>query len=345
MKRIPRVLTILIPAILLSLSCEEAFDANGPLDPQLVVTTVLSTDRNAQIVRVTIPFFTDGEIPEANTQYDNNVSNVSVRLFAAPRYKVDEYGRSYLVEGHTLDFRDTLLPDPNHNSALGSRRAFVLSPYTLEYGASYALFVSAPGGALAYGGVSVPNRPTIRIPESSRIMMNNPSLSQPTDSIEFEIHFGKPIGGYVARLYLDYGVVKQGEWVSERVEVPISSANPGRFVLERTVYPSLVRPISPNYAYAYFPNGYLVNMIRKVADTTYAHTPIRFDRITLLLLQADANLYSYFAMSQSEKDPRSIRLDQPPVARLLGGGYGLIGAYTLDSAICFLPESFYANHR
>lgn len=345
MKKNPRVLTVLIPTILLSLSCEEAFDANGPLDPHLVVTTVLSTDRNAQIARVTIPFFLNNEFPTANVQYDDSVSSVNVWLFVAARYKFDEYGRSSLVEGYTLHFRDTLLPAPEQDPSFGPRRAFVLSPFTLEYGISFALFVSSADHGLVYGGVTVPNRPTIEIPTSSRLIMNNPPLTRPADSIDFAIRLGEPIGGYVARLYLDYEVVKQGEWQSERVEIPISSANPVRFTLERMVYPNLVRPISPKSAHAYFPNGYLISMIQKLADTTYARTSIRFDRITFLLLQADANLYSYFAMSQGEKDPRSIRLDQPPVARLFGGGYGLIGAYTLDSAVYVLPEGFYANHK
>jgi hypothetical protein len=63
------------------------------------------------------------------------------------------------------------------------------------------------------------------------------------------------------------------------------------------------------------------------------------------VLQVDPNPYSYYSTTQLERDPRSIRLDQPPVTRLAGGGYGAIGGYTLDSLVYPLSENFYANRR
>jgi hypothetical protein len=176
-------------------------------------------------------------------------------------------------------------------------------------------------------------------------VFNDPQGYELDAPIKFLMTLGDSVKGYVSRLYIDYSVVRDGEWISERDEVPVLSSDPASFSLSLPIYPTMIECTGTNRLSVTFQNGYLRSVIRKVTDVTHAGEKIIFDRITFLVLQAEQNLYNYYAASQLDRDPRSIRLDQPPITKLNGSGYGLIGGYTLDSIVYPLPERFYANSQ
>jgi hypothetical protein len=329
--------------VLLSLGCNQPFDAAGPVDPHLAVFTILSTDRNTQFVRVTAPFLAAGFDPASGLRYDNSVADATVDIFTAPSF--DPRRPWSPVAGQQLHLRDTLLAMPDAVASSPPLHIFAITPFTPAYGVTYSVYASSRERGVVWGSVRLPGKPTIYIPWGSIEVMNGPKSFDPNTSIEFLVTLADSGGGYLARLYLDYSVVQENEWISERVEVPVSSADPSTFHLVSPAYPGLVAAGNSARKGVEFKNGFLQSVIKRLVDSTYAGSRIVFDRLTLILLQADQNLYSYYAAAQLENDPRSIRLDQPSIAKLNGEGYGLIGGYTLDSATYLLPEYFYANHR
>jgi hypothetical protein len=85
-------------------------------------------------------------------------------------------------------------------------------------------------------------------------------------------------------------------------------------------------------------------MIKQLTTVRYASNKIIYKWVVFDVLQADQNLYDYYASVQEYRDPRSIRLDEPMYSRV-NGGLGFAGAYTLDSLLYVLPENFPGNRQ
>lgn len=337
--------SFLAASFLLFSSCNQPFDATGPVDQHLVVFTILSTDRSVQFVRVTHPFLPIGFDPSSNKAIDNSVSDASVDIQTQPYYAFDQYHRGYYVQGQRLHLRDSVLIRPDSVAYAFPIHVYAANPFTPQYGNKYDVYVGSPSHGQAWGSVTLPKKPTITITYATMLVLNDPQRYEPDAPINFLMTLGDSVKGYVSRLYLDYSVVKDGEWISERVEVPVSSADAASYSLTYPIYPGITQAAATNKLSVTYRNGYLRSVIKQLTDVIYEGDRIVFDRVTFMVLQVDPNLYSYYAASQLEQDPRSIRLDQPAVVRLNGGGYGLVGGYTLDSLVYPLPESFYYNNR
>jgi hypothetical protein len=330
---------------LLSSSCNQPFDPRGPVDQHLVVFTILSTDRTTQFVRVTTPFLPLDFDPASKNTFDNSVTDASVDIQTPPYYAFDQYHRGYYVQGQRLHLRDTVLIRPDSVAYAFPLHVYVISPFTPDYGKKYDVYAGSLSHGQAWGSVTIPKKPTLTITWDAILTLNDPQRYESDAPIEFRMTLADSVKGYVSRLYIDYAVVKDGEWISERVEVPISSADPTSYSLTYPIYPVITQAAATNKLSVTYRNGFLRSVIKRLTDVTHAGQKIIFDRVAFMVLQVDPNLYSYYAAGQLERDPRSIRLDQPTVARLNGGGYGLVGGYTLDSLVYPLPEYFYANNR
>lgn len=343
-KAVP-LFTFLALFFLLSSSCNQPFDPGGPVDRHLVVFTILSTDHIAQFVRVTAPFLPADFDPASKNAIDNSVTDASVDIQTPPYYAFDQYHRGYYVQGQRLHLRDTVLIRPDSVEYSFPLHVYAVSPFTPDYGKKYDVYVGSLSHGQAWGSVTIPKKPTLTILWNTILTLNDPQRYEPDAPIEFLMTLADSVKGYVSRLYLDFAVVRDGEWINKRVEVPISSADPASYSLAYPIYPVVTQAAATNKLSATYRNGFLRSVIKQLTNVTYAGEKIIFDRVTFMVLQVDPNLYSYYAASQLEQDPRSIRLDQPAVARLNGGGYGLVGGYTLDSLQYPLPEYFYANNR
>jgi hypothetical protein len=326
-------------------ACNQPFDATGPVDQHLVVFTILSTDRNTQFVRVTAPFLPVAYDPATKNTIDNSVSDASVDIQTMPYYAFDSNHRGYYVQGQRLRLRDTVLIRPDSDGHQLPFHVYAISPFTPDYGKKYDVYVGSPSHGQAWGSVTIPKKPKLTLPYATRVVLTNPQQYEVDTPIKLLMTLADSVKGYVSRLFLDYSVVKDGEWMSERVEVPVSSVDPASYTLAYPIYPGLTQSAATNYLSAEYRNGYLRSVVKQITDVIHAGEKIIFDRVTFMVLQVDPNLYSYYAAGQLERDPRSIRLDQPAVARLNGGGYGLVGGYTADSLVYLLPEYYYANNR
>ncbi len=66
-------------ATLFLLSCNQSFDSRAPFQPQIVVFSVLSTDKRAQFVRVEGDYMPVGNDPLSSTT-DNTIVGATVTI-------------------------------------------------------------------------------------------------------------------------------------------------------------------------------------------------------------------------------------------------------------------------
>jgi hypothetical protein len=152
--------------------------------------------------------------------------------------------------------------------------------------------------------------------------------------------------GYIARLYVYYDVLKGSEWVEERIEMPIGTWNtePDYYGLDMLYYPQMSASPQSGLFVVSYKNGFLQSIIKQLTTVQYGANKIIYKWVVFVVLQADQNLYSYYASIQEYRDPRSIRLDEPMYSRVTGG-LGFAGGCTVDSLMVVLPENFVGNRQ
>jgi hypothetical protein len=305
------------------LSCNQPFDPRGELDQKPVVFAVLSTDRNMQFVRVERSYMPSGYDPLADTS-DKSIRNAAVTISDG---------------GLTMHFRDTTLPRSDTSQFKFPMRAYVVNPFTPSYGGSYRVQVETNGFGTASELVVVPTKPLLDIEASSIPIIDYPGSHEKNASILFPIVFGNTAYGYRGRMFVDYEVLKDGEWVAERVEIPTAFATSGSDDYRYLIYPQITHKALNNHAVGNHMNAVYSRTLIEVAYNKYGNTRIVFNRVVYQLLQVDQNLYSYYLTMHSYDDPHSTRLDEPFFSSVQGG-VGLVGAYTLDSLVHILPENF-----
>ena len=303
--------------VLFSLSCEQVLDPRGPVDRHFVVFTVLSTDRNTQYVSVTAPFMPSGYGASEFYSSDVSVTDAYVRISG--------YQETYVL-------RDTLLSRPDSSQFTSPLRLYAVTPFAPKRQRAYSVYVSSKSFGVAEASVIMPGIPDISTTGATYLALLAPLNHASNESIDFLITL-QPfaiVKGDVARLFLDFDILREHGWVRERVQVPISTLDTTAYGLANPVYPQLAESPSVTKFTVSFKNGYLIS-IMKVKQ--YAGYNWVYKQAVFQFLQADANLYSYYAASQFNSDPRSIRLDQPLYPTVGGGNYGMLGGYTLDSLV------------
>lgn len=300
-------------------SCDQSFDGRGPLDHKIVVFSILSTDRDLQFVRVEQSYMPDQYDPISYTG-DTYLSGtrVSIRLGSK-----------------TWTLRDTLLPRPDTLRYKYPIHAFVAN-FRGSKGSKYYLDVSHPVLGKISSSVTVPWKPTIELAYPSGNMLGSPTSYSDSGNIVFKF---TTVIAFVGRMFVDYEVLDGGEWKLGRVEIPESYKSSELHDLAYVNYPKLTK--TPSYiANGTFKNDLYQRVLRDVAFNKYRLTPIIFDRVVYQVLQVDSCIYRYI---NPDEDPNSIRLDER-VFLNINGGVGLFGAYSVDSLVFLLPETFPFNH-
>ena len=312
--------------LLLCLSgCSNDFDPTAHVPRQLVVFSIISTDREAQFVRVQTDYLPSGYKPLEYTS-DNSVLDAVV-ILKGPN--------------NAYRLRDTLLWHSDTSRYKFPLRTYYIFPFTPQRGQSYQVEVASPTVGQASGLINVPSQARVTISTETQRVLDFPNKYLPGEAIEFLIEFPKTSKGYIARFFAWYDVLKGKEWVEEAVEIPIFSYDPAPFMLEKPVYPRMAEIPSNSQKAIIYRNGYYKAAIN-IVNERYRTTQIYFKWIAVVVLQADENLYKYYVSTHSEQDPYSIRLDEPMFSGVTGGT-GLIGAYTLDSLVYLLPYDFWGN--
>ena len=313
-------------ALLLSLACNQPFDPRAPLEQQMVLYSVLSTDRNAQFVRVYLNYMPSDFDPSAYTT-DNAVKDALVSI-ADP--------------SKTYQLRDTLLSRPDTSRYKFPIHMYVLRPFIPLYGRTYNILAQSPSLGTVSASVVVPAKPKLSMALGANVILDNPRLRPPDLPITFLVQLSDIAKGYIARLFIYYDVLKGSEWVEERIEIPITSADSTSYSMDLPLYPRMTASTSTSQLGIVYRTGYYRGVIGRLTFTTYATNKIMYKWLVLVLLQAEKNLFSYYSSVHGYQDPWSIRLDEP-VYSGVNGGVGIVGAYTLDSLVYPLPENFFGN--
>jgi hypothetical protein len=306
-------------------SCDQSFDPRAELDNELVMFSLLSTDRNAQFVRVESTYMPSEYDPLSYTA-DNFLSDAIVSIKAP---------------NGIFQLRDTLLPRADTSRYKFPLHAYTLSPFTPQRGKSYQVLVQSPTRGQVTSTVIIPDRTTIDVSAEMFDVLAHPDKYGPDVPVVYTIRLSQNAKAFVGRLLLCFDVLKGDQWVEEQAEIPILSSDSLSYSLDLPRYPRLSVVPSTAQIGLLYRNGYYKAIINKLNDK-YHSTKVIFKWTTLRLLQTDQHLYEYYSVTHGSEDPYSIRLDQPMVSTV-SGGFGMVGAYSVDSLVNILPERFWGD--
>ncbi|MCX6134778.1 MAG: hypothetical protein NTU47_13275 [Ignavibacteriales bacterium] len=318
-------LLMLVAGVFLNSGCDQSFDPQGPLDKRMVVFSVLSTDHKNQYVLVQQSYSVPDYNPLSHTT-DNSLDDVRVALNAS--------NGSYF-------FADTLLPRQDTSRYNFPIRSFVLRDFTPIGEATYEMVIQSRRYGLASASVTVPGSSQISRSQGVEQALNTPR-DYPNDfQLSFVVGLSPAAKGILSRLLLYYDVQKGNQWFSERVEVPLNSADSTLYTLDHAVYPQLAATPATSRIALNYKNGYYRAIVYWV-NSKYPTNRVIFKWVTLVILQGDKNLVQYYTSVHPSFDPYSIRLDES-IASPVNGSLGLIGGYNLDSLVQLLPANFWGN--
>jgi hypothetical protein len=313
---IPRFLLVVI-ALPLFASCNDSFSPKAPFHQQLVVYSVLSTDRDIQFVRVYTNYDVSGFDPFQN-KLDTPVSGAQV-VITGPH-------GSYIL-------KDTLLPRLD-TSRYKSPIAAYAGRWRAERGQTYTLTVNAPGIGSTTATVTTPG-PSQTIYWVNGAMLDHPDTYQVMDYVGASTRFWQSTKAFTSQMVIEYVFLNAGEWKEESIEVPIAASTNFSYV----VYPSVYKV--QTYAWGvYYKDAYVKTLNR--GAKLHAGSKLIFNRIVLRFLQLDQNWYDYYGTLREIQDPFSIRLDEPDFTNL-SNAYGLFGACAGDSIQHQYPDEFPYN--
>lgn len=189
MKRESTIAQIAIGSvILLSLlaACNEEFDSRAPLDQQMVVFSILSTDRDAQFVRVQQSYMPTSFDPTSYTS-DNSISDAIVTVKAS--------NGMYL-------FRDTLLARSDTSRYKFPLRTFVLSPFIPLRGQTYQVVVQSSYYGVASSSVIIPGQSKVTVSPDVAQVVNYPERYSLNTPMIFIVQLSGLSRGFVGRFLL-----------------------------------------------------------------------------------------------------------------------------------------------
>ncbi len=268
--------------------------------------------------------------------------------FDIPAYTVDNSiaGATVALNSGIATYllRDTTFPRADTSRYNSQLRGYVLNAFKPEYGKSYRISVQSKQYGSVSATVLVPSKPLLSLEASSYSVLDNPGSSPKEANIAFPIICGNDTRAFIGRLYVYYDVLKDGEWIEERAEIPVDYKYSGLADFRYVSYGSMRPTPTNNRAVGSYKNEFYSKTLIALSYGMYFNTKIIFNRVVFQLLQVDPNLYGYYLTTHAFNDPHSIRLDEPAYSNVVRGE-GVVGAYTLDSLVHALPEGFGFNKR
>lgn len=321
--------TVVCVLMCFATGCEIPVNVNAPLQHNLVVFSVLSTDRQRQFVRVGRTFMPSSDSTHASAF----VPNAQVAI----------------VDGSlTLMFRDTVVCQTDDAGLRWSGQAYACEPFVPLRSTPYRLEVRAEGFPTVHSTIELPALPIFGIWPTTYAVLDNPTKYQPLDDILFPVKLGAGARGYIAQLFVVYRLFESGEWREERIEVPsflrYGESDITLLNLKYGLYGTLKSKPASSIASGVYHNSLYQLALIQVVESTPPSAPLIFDRVVFQLLQVEANLYNYYMVVHDFGDPHSMRLDEPLFTNI-SEGWGLFGGYSLDSIVHQLPPDFSFNRR
>ena len=304
-------------AILLFTSCNDSFSPKDPFEQQLVVYSVLSTDRDIQFVRVYTNYDVSGFDPFQNKS-DTPVTGALV-VVTGPH------------GSYTL--KDTLLTRPD-TSRYKSPIAAYVGRWRAEPGMTYTLTVDAAGIGSTSATVSTPDLSSIMYWINGE-MLDDPDNYKGTSWVGASAGFSESTKGFSIQMVIEYLVLTPAGWKTESIEVPVWASSD----FARVCYPSVYK-VNGSAGGVYSKDIYTRTLQR--VYKLYVGSKLTFQRIVFRFLPVDQNWWNYYSTVRKFQDPLSIRLDEPDFTNL-SNGYGLFGAFAIDSLEHAYPPEFPYN--
>ena len=292
----------------------------------MVLFSILSTDRDQQFVLVNRNYMPPGIDPSEFTE-NTFVSDALV---------------SVTGPGSTIFLQDTLFPRPDTSRYTFPTQAYYASPFVPQYETTYEVIAQSPTLRTASGSTLIPGKGTLTMYSSTQGILRLPERFPTEALIELYVHSAGRARGYVCRMHVYYDVLKGGQWVEERSEIPISSLD-GGYTVNGARYPTLTRRPESGDLTIFFRNGFYRAVVDHVTYSKYPVGGLIYKWVVFTFLQVDQNLYEYYNVVHQYRDPLTVRLDEPTYSTVQGG-VGLVGSYALDSLTYVLPGNFYGNH-
>lgn len=321
-----RTLALLLAFLTVLLaSCDQSFDPRATLQEQMAVFSVLSTDRSIQFVRVQKNYMPKEFNPLSHVE-DDFLSDAIVTIREANK---------------VFRLRDTSIARMDTSRYTFPLKTFYVQPLVPTRGRTYEVIVQSVSQGQISALAAVPDKPVITISSEAIQNLDRPDRFSQDSKIVFITRLSAVTKGYLGRLFLYYDVLKDNEWMEERAEIPIFSADSSNYSLDIPIFPKLTVAPRSTYTGMTYRNGYYKAIINKINER-YKGTRIIFKWATLVVLQADQNVFKYYSGVHGSEDPYSIRLDEPMFSTI-DGALGMVGAYSLDSLVNVLPENFWGN--
>jgi hypothetical protein len=313
--------------ILIHSACDQAFDPNAQHQEQLVIFSILSTDRDGQVVRVQSSYTPSGNNPNEYT-LEHEVMDAKV----------------YLKDSlSTLQLKDTLLLRPDTSRYTFPIHAYLLNGFVPKNGKSYLIEVQSPSQGNASGSAFIPDKAMMSIGSPTNSILRIPFRFTDSTNIVVSLRTSQKAKGYIFRMYVYYDVLKGNEFVEERAEIPISPLSNADINSTDTRFPGLtLLRRNANDLLIKYENRFYLETIRNLTTVKYLSNRIIYKWVVFTCLQVDENLYRYYSSVHEYRDPLSVRLDER-VYSSLSNGIGMVGAYSLDSLLYVLPSNFDGN--
>lgn len=314
----------LCPAVLMLISgCNQPFDPKGEFHEQLVVYSILTNNRPAQIVRVYSTYDPPGFDPLAYQ---------SERLITGATVTLREDAMTYLLA-------DTLIPRPDTSRFTAPMVAYATTQLRPQFGKSYFLSVESTELGTSTSSITLPARASMSF--TGGLILDEPDEYRGNAEIQYVGFPGKGTRSTVFRLYVDYTVQKGTAMVDERVEVPYNFRDTTSN-LAQALYPGMESFTAGSVRKAYLNRAYLAALID--VYHRYPGAQLKFNHVVSFLLPGEEQFYKYYSIVNGFRDAFSIRTDQPGYSNI-SGGQGLFAAYAADSVVYNLPEDFAWNRN
>jgi hypothetical protein len=175
------------------------------------------------------------------------------------------------------------------------------------------------------------------------LVLDNPRGHEDNADILCNALLSTSAKGYLGRLFVDYEVLIGTGWIEGHAEIPLAFVDPKVPDLEYVNYPQLTARAADRMVVS-FKNGVYKAVLQSIASARYKANKLIFDRVVFQFLQTDKNLFNYYNTTHAFRDAQSIRLDEPLFSNV-SDGFGVVGAYSLDSLVHLLPEDFSYNNK
>lgn len=294
-----RMICAALGFVTLFVSCNQTFDPDGPTRSNLVLYSILSSQRDTQYVELSATYW-----PPDSGQ----VTNATVELQTATG---------------TISFHDTTIQVAGDDGATTPVNMYVAYHASITGGASYTLIASVPSGLSASSSITTLVPPTIALTNAKSLKLNQ---SLP---IVLNTSFSSVSGAYVLHFYIDFYALVDNGWELHRTEVPSGSYSDdnGNTVLE---YPSFTRiaTLSTPKAVQLTCDTLQYSAARARILKQYGNTSVVWLNATFVMMQIDDPLYDYYYVTNGPIDASGIHLDQTDFTNI-SGGYGVFGSSTM----------------